>query len=98
MTGIASITHNIRAGVVGVGVQEADRGMAVATLRAGDRVGAGRDVISVGSHTCGHCAVVATCASPANIRMIKAAIRQQFQKMGGVVALITFSLRLLVKF
>jgi hypothetical protein len=30
--------------------------------------------------------------------MIKAAIRQQLQKMCGVVALVTFSLRLLVKF
>jgi hypothetical protein len=67
MTGIASITHNIRAGVIRVGVQEADRGMAVATLGAGDRVCARRYVISVGSHTCGHSAVVATCASPADI-------------------------------
>lgn len=68
MTGITRYTrtHNIRAGVVRVGVQEADRGMAVATLRAGDRVGTGRDVISIGSHACGHSAVVATCASPAN--------------------------------
>ncbi len=30
--------------------------------------------------------------------MIKAAIRQQFQKMVGVMALVTFCLRLLVKF
>lgn len=68
MTGITRYTrtHNIRAGVVRVGVQEADRGMAVATLRAGDRVGAGRDVICGRRLTCGHCAVVATCASPAN--------------------------------
>lgn len=68
MTGITRYTrtHNIRAGVVRVGVQEADRGMAVATLRAGDRVGAGRDVICGRRLTSGHCAVVATCASPAN--------------------------------
>ena len=75
MTGIAPVTHNIGAGMVRVGVQEAGRGMAVATLGAGDRVCAGRDVIFSWRHANRHRTVMTTAACPANIRMIKAAVR-----------------------
>lgn len=99
MTGITAYTrtHNVRAGVVGVGIQETDRGMAVATFRVGDRVYTGRDVIFSWRLANRHSAVVATCASPANIRMIKAAVRIKLQKCDGIVAAITFGFGWLMK-
>ena len=75
MAGIAPVTHNIRACVVRVGIQEAGRGMAVTTLGAGDRVGTGRDFIFSWRHANRHRTVMTTAACPANIRMIKAAVR-----------------------
>ena len=49
-------------------------------------------------HALGHRAVVATRAFPENIRMIIAAIRSQFQKMSGIVAVIAFGVRRCMKF
>ena len=49
-------------------------------------------------HALGHRAVVATRALPENIRMIIAAIRSQFQKMSGIVAVIAFGVRRCMKF
>ena len=46
----------------------------------------------------GHRAVVATRAFPENIRMIIAAIRSQFQKMSGIVAVIAFGVSRRMKF
>ena len=60
MAGIAPVTYNDRAGMVGVGIQKTDSGMTVTAFRVGDRVGAGWVVGGGGRHTRGHCAVVAT--------------------------------------
>ena len=46
----------------------------------------------------GNRAVVATRAFPENIRMIITAIRSQFQKMSGIVAVIAFAVRRCMKF
>ena len=64
MAGIAGYTrtHNIGAGVVWVGIQKTDSGMAVTAFRAGDRVGAGRDVSRGRRLASGHSSVVAAAA------------------------------------
>ena len=62
MAGIAGYTrsYNGRASMVGVGIQKTDSGMTVTTLRVGDRVGAGWNVVGGGCLTRGHSAVVAS--------------------------------------
>jgi len=93
MAGIAPVTHNGIAGMVGVCSQETGRGMAVTAFRVGDRVCAGGDVICGRRLTSGHSAIVAAAACPANIRMIKAAIRISLQKCNGIVAVIALGIR-----
>jgi len=95
MTGIARYTrtHNVRAGMIGVGVQETDRGMAITAFRVGDRVGAGWDVSGSRRHTSSHSAVVATAAYSGNTGVIKAAVRFQFKKSSGIVAVTAFGVR-----
>ena len=95
MAGITPYTraHNVRAGMVGVGIQKTDCSMTVTAFCVGDRMGAGRDVGGGGCHTSGNSTVVAPGTCPGNSRMIKAAIRFQLQKMAGVVAFIAFCLR-----
>lgn len=56
MAGIASVTHNLRAVVVGEGALKAFSRMAETAFGVGVRVGWG------GRLTFGHCTVVATCA------------------------------------
>ena len=85
MTGITPIAHNGGIGVVRVSRQKTDCGMAVTAFRVGN------DMTFV--LACGYCAIVATGARSGYIGMIKAAIGLQFQKMGGVVAVIAFGVR-----
>ncbi len=73
MAGIAPVTHNVRASMVGEGIQETGSGMTVSAFSAGIRVAAAFE--DGGRLTCGHSAVVARAACPGNTRMIKAAIR-----------------------
>ena len=49
-------------------------------------------------HPYGRSAVVATAASTGNTRMIKATIRCQYKKTGGIVAIIAFEGRRYMKF
>jgi len=69
VAGIASVTHNIRTGVVGVSAKKTVYGMTVNAFRVGFIMDFSRRL------TNGYSAVVATAACPANIRMIKAAVR-----------------------
>lgn len=73
MAGIAAVTHNVRASMVGEGIQETGSGMTVSAFSAGVRVAAALE--GGGRLTCCHSAVVAGCACSSNIRMIKAAVR-----------------------
>lgn len=77
MTGITRYTrtHNIRAGVIRIWRGEGHYCMAVNAFRAGDRVFAGRNVIFSWRHASRQRTVMTAAACPANIRMIKAAIR-----------------------
>ena len=61
-------------------------------------VGAGWGVSGGGCHTGGYFTVVAAGARSGNIRMIKAAVRCQLQKTGGIVAVIAFGVRECMKF
>jgi len=69
VTGIASATHNGRVGVVGVSAKKTVYGMTVNAFRVGFIMDLSRRL------TNGNSTVVATAASPADIRMIKAAVR-----------------------
>ena len=69
VAGIASATHNIWVGVVGVSAKKTVYGMTVNAFRVGFIMDLSRRL------TNGNGAVVATAACPANIRMIKAAVR-----------------------
>ena len=95
MTGITRYTRadNIWTGMVRVGILKTDRGMTVTAFSVGNRVSAGWGVGGSGSHTCGNSTIVATGTGPRYIRMIKAAVWFQVQKMAGIVAGIAFSLR-----
>ena len=73
MAGIAAVTHNVRASMVGEGIQKTGSGMTVSAFSVGVRVAAALE--GGGRLTCGHSAVVTRCACPGNTRMIKAAIR-----------------------
>ena len=90
-------THNVRAGVVGVGIQKTGSGMTVTAFRVGDRVSAklgrfaaGYGFIFGGCLTDGYSAVVASRACSGDIRMIKTAVRCQVQETDGIVAVIAF--------
>ena len=95
MAGITGYTgtHNVRTGVVGVGIQETGRGMTVTAFGVGNRVIAGRRIVLCGCLTRSHSTVVATAAYPGYTRMIEAAVRIQLQKSGGIVAVIAFGFR-----
>ncbi|RKZ69587.1 MAG: hypothetical protein DRQ44_02825 [Gammaproteobacteria bacterium] len=54
---------------------------------------AGWGVGGGGRHTSGYITVVATDTCPGNIRVIKATVRCQLQKTGGIVAFIAFDCR-----
>lgn len=92
MAGIASVTHDLRARVVGEGTLKTYGRMTQTAFRFGIRVRRG------GRLARGHRAVVTTSARSGNTRMIKATVRFQFQKMGRVVAVITIDDRRHMKF
>jgi len=72
--------------VVGIDVEETRSRVAVDTLGVGIRVW-GR-----GSLANGHGAIVATGAPPGNSRMIEAIVRIQYQKTGGIVAIVALGI------
>lgn len=92
MTGVASVSDHRRTAVVGESFLEAFRRMAVNAIGAGNRMGARGVVARVGRFAGGGSAVVATRASTGNTRMIKAAIRGQCKKAGGIVAAVTLAI------
>ena len=82
---VAAIVDNVRAGVVGVGGQEVNRRMAGTAFRFGDDMAfglAGR-----------HVAVVAPVAGSGNVGVIEAAVRQELQKVAGIVTRVALGLR-----
>ena len=72
MAGITIRTCYDRAGVVGVGIQETDRGVAETAFRVGVRVEAA--LADGWRHAGGHSAVVATGADTGDVRMIETAV------------------------
>jgi len=87
MAGIAPVTHNFRAAVVGERSLKTDSRMAEAAVSVCVRVRGG------GRLTCGHSTIVAKGAITADSDMIKAAIQPDIEKTGGVVASIAFNSR-----
>ena len=85
MAGIAPSGHYYGVVVVGVGIQKTNSSMTVTAFSVGNCMA----FVLTSSHS----AVVATRACPGNIRMIKAAVRCQVQKTGGIVAVIAFDHR-----
>lgn len=83
VTGIASFTHNVGAAVVDKGIRKACCGMTETALRSGIRV-------VHGGLACSQHSVVARAAATGNIGVIKAAVRLQFQKRGGIVTFVAF--------
>ena len=72
MAGTTRHTCYVRAGVVGIGIQETDRGMAETAFRVG--VGVGAALADGWRHTSGYRTVVATCTDSGDIRMIETAV------------------------
>lgn len=96
MTGITACPRNSWAGVVRIGILKTDGGMAVTAFSVGVRVGAA--LADGGRLASGYSTVVTTGADSGYVRMIKAAVRSQLQKAGGIVAVIAFSLCWCMKF
>ena len=98
MAGITAYTcsHDIRTGMVRVGIQKAGCSVTGTAFRTGIRVTAALE--DGGRFTNGHRAVVATETSADYIRMIKAAVQCNAQEAGGIVAVIAFSIRRCMKF
>lgn len=93
MTGIAAGPDNGRVGVVGEGSLKTYRRMTANTLSVGIRMVARRVVGSRGRFADGRFTVVAIGTSTGDARMIKAAVRAQRKKTGGIVAAITLGIR-----
>lgn len=72
MAGTTRHTCYVRAGVVGIGIQETDRGMAETAFRVGVRVEAA--LADGWRHTSGYRAVVATGTHTGDVRMIETAV------------------------
>jgi hypothetical protein len=87
MAGIAPVTYNLRAAVVGERSLKTNSRMAETAVSVGVRVR--RD----GCHTCGHVTIVAKGATAGNTVMIKGAIQLEVEKTGGIVASIAFNSR-----
>ena len=82
---VAPIVENVGAGVVGVGRQEVHGGMTGTALRFGDDMAFGL--------ADRHAAIVAAGAGSGNVRVIEAAVRQELQKVVGIVARVALGLR-----
>ena len=93
MTGIAPGSDNGGVAVIGEGTLKTRRRMTANAFCGGNRMVARRSISECGRFTDGCVTVVASGTSTANARMIKAAVRGQCEKTGGIVATITFSVR-----
>ena len=92
VAGVASITHNLRTRVVGVGAEKTIRRMTEAAFHGSSRMR------RAGGLADADCPVVTTRARLSNTRVIKTTVWPQFQKMVGIVAVIAFSGRGHMKF
>lgn len=97
MAGIATGPDNGGVGVIGEGALKTRRRMTANALGTGDRMGARRVVGSRGRFTGGRAAVVAGGTSTRDTRVIELAVRADFEKTDGIVAVIAFGAGRLMK-
>lgn len=97
MTGVATGSDDRGVGVIGEGTLKTRRGMTANALGAGNRMGAGRIVGSRGRLADGAAAVVASGASAGDTRVIELTVRAEFEKTGGIVAVVALGAGRLVK-
>ena len=84
--------------MVGVGALKTCSRMAESAFNVGIRVRARWGVVGGGRLTNHQVAIVASDAATGDTRMIKAAVRFQSEKTGGIMAVIAFGVRLRMKF